>query len=252
MLRSAFSAISYRANIRMAFDHSKFAAGLGGTWSLAMEEQFYLVWPLTLLALLKLRFRPRTIMVITGMGAVGFALHRAVLTLHGVPWQRVYFAPDTRGDTLLIGCLLGLLFHHGVLPDGATIRRWYRAGALAVFAAFPVAMLVLNERQRAIYTIGIPIAGLLSAALIASCLLDPPSWVRRALEHPASIRVGQLSYSLYLWHGVMIVLAMQYLPLPMLGKMAVAVTLSWIASVCSYQLVEQPFLRLKKRVAASA
>ncbi|NUP59061.1 MAG: acyltransferase, partial [Pseudarthrobacter sp.] len=92
-----------------AFGQSIQGETLGPTWTLAVEEQFYLVWPVLLLAMLQF-WKIRTAAFTTLALAAAFLLERFALVMSGAPLNRLYNGPDTRADELLIGCALALLF----------------------------------------------------------------------------------------------------------------------------------------------
>lgn len=118
---------------------------LGHTWSLAVEEQFYLAWPVVLLALLRSHARRGTVLAVVGGFALLSAGWRAALHATHAPDEpqvsllRLYMGLDTRADALLIGCGVGLLAVWGWLPTG---RRFAAAsGAAAALAAAALAVL---------------------------------------------------------------------------------------------------------------
>src|SRR5207249_271173 len=113
---------------------------LGHTWSLSVEEQFYLLWPLGLYAMLRARWPRRRILLMVGAGILASATLRMVLyNMHRTPGPekianivRLYMGLDTRADSLLVGCLVGLLTTWGLLPK---CRRFIvRAGVAALIS----------------------------------------------------------------------------------------------------------------------
>jgi peptidoglycan/LPS O-acetylase OafA/YrhL len=124
------------------FGSSTSGNALSPTWTLAVEEQFYLVWPMLLLVMLRF-WKVRTVAWLTAVLALGFVGSRLHLVLDGAPLARLYNGPDTRADQLLLGCTLALLFTsvkpdsrvHASLQSGA---RWIGplAGMALASAAF--------------------------------------------------------------------------------------------------------------------
>ena len=119
---------------------------LGPTWTLAVEEQFYLVWPLLLLVMLRF-WKVRTVACATLALAGAFLLNRFLLVSAGQPLARIYNGPDTRADELLIGCALALLFtslRPGSRPHRAlvSVARW---GAPLAAITLAAALFLLKE-----------------------------------------------------------------------------------------------------------
>lgn len=189
---------------------------LGHTWSLGVEEQFYFVWPLMLLAGLRL-FGPR------GVAVVALAL--AVLV---TPWRfvvagednliRLRVGTDMHADALLFGCALALL-----RIRASSLVGWAGVGGLVVLAAVWTSG-ALGE------LIFVPLATIASVAALAGC---PSLLGGRPLAY-----VGRISYGLYLWHYLLIWWGW---PAPLTIVVSIAV------AVVSYERLERPFLRLKDR-----
>lgn len=220
---------------------------LGPTWTLAVEEQFYLVWPLLLLVMLRF-WRIRTAAVATVALAAAFVLNRFLLVNAGEPLDRIYNGPDTRADELLIGCALALLFSavrqgsrlHRAL---ASVARW---GAPAAGVALVAALFLLKEPDTSgawfntFWTVGPTVLALLSAALIGSLVLQPAGFMSRIFSHPWLARPGRdLSYALYLWHLPVYLLLMPLIPaLPL--RIALTAALTVLLGYASFRFVERP------------
>lgn len=223
---------------------------LGPTWTLAVEEQFYLVWPLLLLVMLRF-WKVRTTALATTALAAAFVLNRFLLVNAGEPLDRIYNGPDTRADELLIGCALALLFtavrqgsrlHAGLLAAS----RW--GGPLAG-VALVAALFLLKEPDtpgtwfNVFWTAGPAALALLAAVLIGSLVLQPAGFLSRILSHPWLARPGRdLSYGMYLWHLPVYLLLMPLIPeLPL--RIALTAALTVLLALASFRCVERPLRR---------
>ena len=163
---------------------------LGHTWSLAIEEQFYLVWPLVLVAGWRTDGR-RGVFAAALLLATASALWRAVIYDPSV-WERTYFGLDTRFDALAVGCALAAAPYRPRLPRALT-------GFASV--ALGIGIVTVPETAAWMHRGGFTVAALLSAAVIAGVLQGHG---RRGLSLPGVVTVGLTSYGLYLWHEPML------------------------------------------------
>ncbi len=218
-------------------------------WSLAVEEQFYLLWPLLLVfVLLKI---PRWLRItVVALVAVGSAVAMALL------WApesatRVYFGTDTHAFGLAIGAVLAFVALNWPMRP----LEWVRcrraalgvAGTLALAGILAIGVL-MPEDAAVTFQGGLVVVSVLSAILIAA-LLVPGSLLGRILETLPLRWVGQRSYGLYLWHWPVFILVTAALPGWSrtdstgwaIGGVALAITV--VAAALSYQFVEQPIRR---------
>lgn len=212
------------------------AAGLGAdsalahTWSLAVEEQFYLLWPAVLLLL---RRGPRTV-VVTLLCAGIVASVGLRFALIGEGWARVYFGFDTHADALLVGCLLAVVMHGRIA--GRSHSAW---PALCLLAAVPV---MFAGMSFALLLLPLVVALTFASAIFASVQATEVRW----LSWAPLVLVGRRSYGLYLWHYPVILLTNRLLGDPgWLVLAATAVPVSWGLATLSWRYVERPFLRRK-------
>ena len=118
--------------------HQTLMPTLGHTWSLSVEEQFYLLWPILLYSMLRLRLSRRIVLLLVCTGVLISALHRrALFDLHKASGSesaitfRLYVGSDTRADVLLIGCLVGLLVSWDMMPRSRRFVAWIKIASIA-------------------------------------------------------------------------------------------------------------------------
>lgn len=212
--------------------------GVAYIWSLAAEEQFYLLWP-PLLALL-LHRRASAALIVTATAVLALASSGSALMLWhaGTEWPRLYFGPDTHATPILIGCLLAQLWVWHMLP------RW--TGRAWVFALFILAVvaLTISPNERFPYIGGLLLIASAAACIIAAILDDRP--VAALLAVAPLRRIGRHSYAMYLWHPFLLHLMTPH------GRWwtGVAVLSSYPVAAVSMAMIEGPCLRLKERVKA--
>jgi peptidoglycan/LPS O-acetylase OafA/YrhL len=236
--RTTLPALTYTADWFAATQRSM--GLLTHTWSLAVEEHFYLIWPAVFLACMALGGgRLHLPMMVLSSAAVASLLERMVL-LSGMGRSRVLWAADTRMDAILIGCLLAL-----VVTAGWRAPRY--AGWLG--AAGIVAAMTLIRTDADTVNWGLLLVAIGTAAAIAAVVRSEaaPRWLIAA----PFVDVGRISYGLYLWHYAIIVeghrLLTDWQPAIAAGLL---IAVSVAVAAASYHLVEKPFLRLRMRAHA--
>ena len=218
----------YVANWAQASGHQM--GVLGHAWSLAIEEQFYIVWPAVLLLSMRRRRGPLVVTVVGIAVSTGLRFHYA----GGVhPSIRAYYGSDTQAASLLIGCLLALLAHRGLRE--LRVPAWLlTAGALSLFA------MVLTHGLAVSHVLVPTIVPWVAVLLIWAACCGPGGWLSGAFLG----YVGRRSYGLYLWHYPAIAL-MARATGDSLGWGVVAVAAAVGIAEISWRFVEQPMLRLK-------
>src|ERR1043166_1058578 len=237
-VRSIPVAFVYACDFGLAFFQLRLGA-LQHTWSLAMEEHFYIVWPLFLVAALKLGAGRKRLVVITVSLAVASAVHRAILHQLGAPAVRTYYGIDTRADALLIGCAAGMSVCWGYFR-ASSFRFWVMPAVTVIVAL----MVVGGYSSSFMHLGGFTLLASATALVIGWVVLAPSSYLCRLLEFGPLVWIGRISYGLYLWHYP-IFKASSLLRLGWSLQLLVALTATFSLTCLSYYLVERPALKLK-------
>ena len=250
--RQAVGALTFTSNwLEIAagsdYFHSTAPQLLMNLWSLAVEEQFYLVWPLVALALL--RFGPSS-RVRTGF-TVALALTSAVLMATrfdpSLGATRVYYGTDTHLMGLMLGAALAFAW---AAPHRAwtSTDRWQRARvpAVALAGATLVAlMLFLDESNPLTFRGGLLVASLATTVLVLG-VVERPTPLRTVLNLPVLRWIGERSYGLYLWHWPVILIVEADLSWAARGSEDYLWSRLWCVAVTvavadlSYRLIETP------------
>ena len=215
-------------------------------WSLAVEEQFYLLWPLILtFSLTRLGGKRGAVLVTVAIAVVSLVL-MAVLYDPRVDPSRVYYGTDTRAAQLLFGALLAFAWPPGRLT-GQTGRgaAWVLDGiGLVGLGVLAWAMLGWQDYDRFVYQGGLGVVALASVAVIAA-LVHPASRIGKALGWMPLRWIGQRSYGIYLFHWPVMALSRPELDIradpTLIALWQVAVTVALAA--LSYRFVEMPVRR---------
>jgi peptidoglycan/LPS O-acetylase OafA/YrhL len=212
----ALAALFYFANWHFIFAGSNYfhmtglTSPLIHTWSLAVEEQFYLVWPLVFLGVCKIWRSLRALLVVTITGALLSALEMALL-YNPADTNRLYFGTDTHAQSVLVGATLavGLAMwaerrRKGAEQDWQVRTRWARhlltaVGVIGIVTSAVLYTAVQSDDAFA-YRGGFLLAAIAASAVLLSVSCAQFSPVARLLSFPVFTFAGRISYGMYLWH----------------------------------------------------
>jgi peptidoglycan/LPS O-acetylase OafA/YrhL len=277
-LRSdALAAFGYVTNWYLVLGHQSYFETVGRPsllqhlWSLAIEEQFYVLWPPLFAAGLSfgiVRWRRRRLMIIALAGAAASALLMAILYQPDIDPSRLYYGTDTRAAGLLIGAALAFVWPPGQASDGIGCRaaaqhRWLRRkgwlGRLRRRFGWTVPLLLdlvglaalgglvwfclwLNESQRFLYQGGFALVALTTAVLI-TVVVHPRARLGASLLGRWPLRwIGLRSYGIYLWHWPVFMVTRPELDVSLTGLplLALRLTATVVLAALSYRYVETP------------
>lgn len=247
---------TYTNNIRIALEGWP-ASYLSHLWSLAIEEQFYLIWPLVLLLLAMTKLW----LPLLGLMVLAPAAARYFLYAKGADPVALYVLLPTRLDPLAIGALIAYCESRGLL------RQCHKAMKLLAIPAGLFMLLYLTQRSLdsvSVMSTGLRIAGqhfatgLLTGVLITAGLTRP-GVVRRMFTRNWLVKIGTVSYSLYLWHFAVnaifrneelhpLYFGRAELPVEvyLLFYIPMAGLISYLIAMLSWKYFEEPILRLKR------
>ena len=270
----AVAAVAYVTNWHLIAGDQSYFESIGRPslflhlWSLAIEEQFYLFWPLVLgIALLADR---RLALLIVLLGAAGSAVWMAVQFDPASDPSRIYYGTDTRLTGLLLGSALAFVW----VPSGSAVTslrpgmsrrkrrkllasalaagRWGSAGlgwtldlvGIAALAALATFFVGVDAFEPFLYQGGLALLGVITVALIAS-VVHPRAHLGRLLDVGPLRWVGTRSYSIYLWHWPIFALTRPDLDLSLdvVSVLVIRLGLTALAAEVSYRFVEEPIRR---------
>ncbi len=251
----ALATLGYVANWRAIFTHNDYWAmfrspsPLEHTWSLAIEEQFYLIWPLVVVVLLRGRDQgqgARRILV-ASLALAAFSFVFMQMSYDAGNPSPAYYSTVTRMGSILLGAALAAwLARPGARAsrttrDNGVGRRALEISALVAVVGLALAWTRLEGGSTTLYRGGLLLCAIATTVVIAAAVHPRRGPVSRALSFRPLCAAGLISYGLYLWHWpIYVYLDSDRVHLTGWPLLAVRVGVTLVAAVLSYRFVEQP------------
>ena len=216
-------------------------------WSLCIEEHFYLLFPLAYVLLLRyVPSRARQALVLAGVCALVLAWRLVLVFALGASHDRTYMATDTRIDSILFGCILGVFANPLLDTTRIGADRWKLVVVPLALAGLMVSFVVRMPSFQ--QTIAYSLQGLCLFPLFIAAVRYPTWWLFEVLNVRWVAFVGVLSYSIYLVHPAVLWDVAGWVPAPGLLQAALGLALTLAVAYGIYVAVEKPAARLRRRL----
>lgn len=227
-------------------DFAGLPAGLGVTWSLAVEEHYYLLYPP--LALLLLRDGRRSVVAaVLGALCVAVLAWRCWLAAHGASEAWLTMATDTRVDAILVGCVMALL--RNPVMDAVAPAHALRDGAIAAACGAVLLATLLYRDEVFRVTLRYTLQSLAIAPLIYMAVVRARRWPFRWLNSRVMVYLGTISYTIYLSHQVILYgVEKQWPELGWAGTLLATAALTLAVAEPMRRWVDEPCARLRRRL----
>jgi peptidoglycan/LPS O-acetylase OafA/YrhL len=247
--RGMGSAVIYLSNWVLATAGPGESLGvLQHTWSLAIEEQFYLLWPL-LLSFVILRQRRVNKVALVAL-LIGLSIiTRIMLAATGAGYWRIYAGSDARADALLTGCLVGLAISSYRLESLRQVRAVTRLCLVVALPALAFLVTTADGHHAFFAYWGYTLVAVGMGSIILHLMVSPTGHLAGAFSWTPLIKVGMISYGLYLWHyPVFEMLKPEAFGWNEWQMLVPRLALTLFAAIVSFRYIERPVLRLKERL----
>jgi peptidoglycan/LPS O-acetylase OafA/YrhL len=243
----------YIQNLLPSYIHRNAPVAMIHFWSLAVEEQFYLLWPLVVWFFPD---RRKLIGIATSLVVFSFAARLAFPLIVSSPASIKYFTP-TRVDAILLGVLLALFHDHALYHRAKPHAKWVVLFGMATVAVLTCVNEVPWLDSWTGEEITIPLVNITALALIVA-VMDEDSWLNRICGQKWICWIGSLSYSLYVIHMTFLRFFMDSLTPRLAEHMrqsfalllsgSIALCMTFILAIASYKVIERPAMDVKKRL----
>lgn len=239
--RTTWHAILFLNNWNIVNNFGEAQNDLGHLWSLGIEEQFYLIWPLTIWLLAKLKIPSKMMIPLILFASLVVMVHRTSLWNDGTSWIILYIRTDTRLDSLLIGAMFAYVYRHFQVPS-----KILNPVATLSFLGLVYIKYVL-DKSPFIFEMGWTIIALFAGFIILS-VAEGVFFIQKVFTWRPLTMIGKVSYGLYLWHMPIFLLFGRHVtsgPKPL--RILIGIVIASIVTSLSWFFIEKPFLNIKNR-----
>jgi peptidoglycan/LPS O-acetylase OafA/YrhL len=246
----AISSIFYTSNWWFIFHEVSYFDSFGSPsplknlWSLAIEEQFYIIWPIVLAIGLYIFNKQSKFAIYVFSGAICSAMLMSLLYEPGTDPSRAYYGTDTRSFELLIGCWLALVWPMKRLSSkklSVKLHNTLNLTSIISLVIFIFCVLFVDEYQVFLYRGGMFLI-CMNAAILIACVCHPASLLGKLLAWKPLCWIGTRSYGIYLWHYPVIVLSTPVYEIgnPAYWRVGLQLAVTFIIAELSYRVIEMP------------
>jgi peptidoglycan/LPS O-acetylase OafA/YrhL len=243
------NALFYSTNWMLALGLRQPVHVFAHTWTLSIEEQFYLSWPLLLILLLSRCGSRGSMLRWVVLGIFLFFIERVLITA-SVPsglYNWLFYGTDARADAMLTGCAAAIALHSRSIPRNGKLRSVLKYSAWFIGIPGLVLIAIPAGSNSEFCAIGSHITtGLLAVLILVEVVTPEEGLLCSLLSRRWLVYVGKVSYGLYLWHYP-IFIEVQTRKWPLQYELVVEFGLTAFATVVCFYLVERPALKLKRR-----
>lgn len=222
------------------------ASPLNHMWSLAIEEQFYWIWPVALWFALRRFISITTLAVAVVIIGVASQTWMAFGAAHHFNSNRIYFGSDTHLQGLVAGAVAALLlFRSHVLTTTLTrITTWCTRLAPVALGGLVLSLAFMSEKSAFLYRGGFVVVATCAAVLVVHIVTKPEGLIGRLLAVRPLVFIGKISFGLYLWHyPIFVFINRNNIHHARFSLLAVRLVVTFLVAVLSYYLIEVPLRR---------
>ena len=244
VLSDGLATLLYYSNWTKLY-HYHYPTIFGQSWSLSVEEQFYIIWPVLFYFSFKLDLGlKRTVLLLSSIG-MACMIWKYYLIAQGVPWSRLYYALDTRMDAFVFGGILAMVYPKVIRLCLSDVGRVVLNASVV---SYVILLAVSTPREMSYFYWQQSISLLISALLVLLLVIPSKGVAQRVFSSDISVFLGQRCYSIYLWHWPLIWLLTIEFKLSKLELLLVVIPAVLILSSLSYKFIELPFMSRRRGV----
>jgi peptidoglycan/LPS O-acetylase OafA/YrhL len=245
-------ALFYSSNWMFALDFRQPVHVFAHTWTLSIEEQFYLWWPIMFTLLLRRCNTRASLLHWVMLGMFVLVIERVVL-FAGMPrgaYNWLSYATDARADTLLMGCVAAIILCSKPIPQDGKPRVMLKCLAWVIGIPGLILIGIPAAQSTEFSAIGLHIStAFFAVVILVEAVISNEGMLAWLLSRRWLVYMGKISYGLYLWHYP-IFCEVQARKWPLRNELVIELGLTVFATLASLYLIERPALRLKRRFSA--